>query len=80
MRRTSLKLLTIALLLGGLFWSQQLIASNRDADCELLYPGTQTCLDNSCCIGIPGQCPKMCGYSDVAQTCTCQDRLPGGGN
>jgi hypothetical protein len=77
MTRTRLKLVALAMVFGGLFWGQRLIASNRDAACELLYPGTQTCLNNSCCVGIPENCTTMCAYNDILETCTCE-RIPPG--
>lgn len=76
MIRTRLKLIALALAFGGLLWSQSLIASNRDAACELLYPGTETCLNNSCCVGPPENCTHMCAYNGALDDCTCE-RRPG---
>lgn len=80
MTGTRMKILALALLIGGLIWGQQLIASNRDPECSLLWPGTQACLDSACCLGIPGQCPNVCYYEPTTDDCECRPRQPGGGN
>ena len=71
-----LRLGVVMLMLGALAWTQQLVASNRDEVCHASYT---ICIDTGCCLGLPGECQKMCYYDQGTDSCECRDRLPGGG-
>jgi hypothetical protein len=68
------KLVALVMLVAGLLWGQQLIASNRDPECNLIYPGMTGCIDSGCCLGDPGLCDRMCVYVPAIDDCDCVNR------
>jgi hypothetical protein len=71
---TRTKIAALVLLVGGLVWGQQLIASSRVPVCQVLWPGVEGCLDGGCCLGIPDQCPNVCKYVPAITDCECLPR------